>query len=184
MKIIVFSEKGGSGKTTLAVHLTVALGLPLLDLDPQKSATRWLERREPSPVFLNPDARLPESYLIDCPPRFNAGLIRYLEAADVALLPVRASFNDLVILPDAVSFLEEHARKVAFVGADIDLRTNDLDSLKEVLQGYPQAPLIGYMSHRAAYRRAGLAGKLAGEVDEVARAELQTIVQGLKKVLK
>lgn len=184
MKLIVFSEKGGSGKTTLAVHLAVALGLPLLDLDPQQSASKWLERREPPHALLNPDAKLPEAYIIDCPPRFNAGLIRYIEAADLALLPVRASFNDLVILPDAVSFLEEHAHKVAIVGADIDLRSNDLASLKEVLQGYPNAAYIGYMSHRAAYRRAGLAGKLAGEVDAVAKDELTGIVKGLKRILK
>lgn len=184
MKIIVFSEKGGSGKTTLAVHLAVALDLPLLDLDPQQSASKWLERREPQHPLLNPDAKLPDAYVIDCPPRFNAGLIRYLEAADVAVLPVRASFNDLVILPDAVAFLEEHARKVAIVGADIDLRSNDLSSLGEILQGYPNAAYVGHMSHRAAYRRAGLAGKLAGEIDAVAKDELKGIVRILKKVMK
>lgn len=184
MKIIVFSEKGGSGKTTLAVHLAVALDLPLLDLDPQQSASKWLERREPQHLLLNPDAKLPDAYVIDCPPRFNAGLIRYLEAADVAVLPVRASFNDLVILPDAVAFLEEHARKVAIVGADIDLRSNDLSSLGEILQGYPKAAYVGHMSHRAAYRRAGLAGKLAGEIDPVAKVELKGIVRLLKRAMK
>jgi chromosome partitioning protein len=184
MKIIVFSEKGGSGKTTLAVHLAVALDLPLLDLDQQQSATKWLQRRDPPHRLLNADAKLPDAYVIDCPPRFNAGLIRYLEAADVAVLPVRASFNDLVILPDAVAFLEEHARKVAIVGADIDLRSNDLASLGEVLQGYENIAYVGHMSHRAAYRRAGLAGKLAGEVDPVAKDELIGLVRRLKGVMK
>ena len=184
MKIIVFSEKGGSGKTTLSVHLAVALGLPLLDLDPQQSARKWLERREPPHPLLNPDARLPDAYVIDSPPGLSASVIRYLEGADVAVLPVRASFNDLVILTDAVAFMEEHAQKVAVVGADIDLRSNDLDSLKEIMQWFPTVAYIGHMSHRAAYRRAGLAGKLAGEVDPVAKDELVALVKGLKRILR
>lgn len=184
MKLIVFSEKGGSGKTTLAIHLAVELGLPLLDLDPQLSASKWLERREPPHILLNPDTKLPDDYIIDCPPRFNAGLIRYLESADAALLPVRASFNDLVILPEAVGFLQQHARRVFLVGADIDLRSNDLDSLKDIVQGYPDARYIGHMSHRAAYRRAGLGGKLAGEIDPVAKAEFSELIKALKEVMK
>ncbi len=45
----VFSNKGGSGKTTIAVHLALAWaqGAPtaLLDVDPQGTATEWLKRR-------------------------------------------------------------------------------------------------------------------------------------------
>ena len=52
MKVVGFlSQKGGAGKTTLAVHTAVAayeasLGVVLIDMDPQKSATVWGEARQ------------------------------------------------------------------------------------------------------------------------------------------
>src|SRR5579872_116793 len=55
MKVVaVLSEKGGAGKTTLAVHLATAAhlagqGVMILDLDPQGSAYAWSERRTEPP---------------------------------------------------------------------------------------------------------------------------------------
>jgi chromosome partitioning protein len=48
--VAIVSQKGGSGKTTIAVHLAVCAeraGKPtlILDLDPQGSAMAWLKRR-------------------------------------------------------------------------------------------------------------------------------------------
>ncbi len=51
MKVVsVISQKGGSGKTTLALHLAVAASTAgrstaVLDLDPQASAANWADRR-------------------------------------------------------------------------------------------------------------------------------------------
>jgi chromosome partitioning protein len=48
--LALLSQKGGSGKTTLATHLAVALGgdrrVVLIDSDPQRSAAAWGEARE------------------------------------------------------------------------------------------------------------------------------------------
>ena len=49
--ITLAAQKGGVGKTTLAVNLAVAaqaagIRTALFDLDPQESATAWSERRE------------------------------------------------------------------------------------------------------------------------------------------
>lgn len=46
----VIAQKGGTGKTTLSVHLAVQSTLDgarvlLLDMDPQASATAWWKRR-------------------------------------------------------------------------------------------------------------------------------------------
>src|SRR3712207_4168765 len=52
MKVVaVVSQKGGAGKTTLAVHLATCAYLnghrvALVDLDPQATARRWGEKRE------------------------------------------------------------------------------------------------------------------------------------------
>lgn len=53
MIIAVVNQKGGAGKTTLAVHLAVylfdrGLKVALVDNDPQQSAARWVQRAEPN----------------------------------------------------------------------------------------------------------------------------------------
>ena len=68
MKTISFiSQKGGVGKTTLAIHLAVAfaadgLNVAILDLDPQASAAEWKDfREEEMPgVIAIPSSRLPK----------------------------------------------------------------------------------------------------------------------------
>jgi len=61
----LISQKGGAGKTTLAIALAVAaersgLAAVLVDLDPQASATQWgaLRKREAPVVTCTPAARL------------------------------------------------------------------------------------------------------------------------------
>jgi Mrp family chromosome partitioning ATPase len=49
--VAIISQKGGAGKTTVAIHLAVAaeqhgLRTAVFDLDPQASATSWADRRK------------------------------------------------------------------------------------------------------------------------------------------
>ncbi len=64
--IAILSQKGGAGKTTVAIHLAVAAELrgvntALFDLDPQASAASWSDKRgTPSPAVVSAQAaRLP-----------------------------------------------------------------------------------------------------------------------------
>ena len=64
--IAILSQKGGSGKTTLALHLGVAAEkagqlAAVIDLDPQASAAGWKDSRpQETPVVVSvPAARLP-----------------------------------------------------------------------------------------------------------------------------
>jgi len=48
--VAVISQKGGAGKTTIAIHLAVASSLDnkntaIIDLDPQASSAKWSDRR-------------------------------------------------------------------------------------------------------------------------------------------
>ena len=65
--LAVLSRKGGTGKTTLAIHLAVAAERAghttiLIDLDPQASAAKWNDHREGDTPFVvtAPASRLPE----------------------------------------------------------------------------------------------------------------------------
>ena len=56
MIISIQNQKGGVGKTTLAVHLSYAFALKggrvlLIDADPQGSALDWAAAREEKPLF-------------------------------------------------------------------------------------------------------------------------------------
>ena len=89
MKSIAFlSQKGGSGKTTLVVHIAVAASkseqVILIDTDPQGSATAWGQARKSKPptVHKTTPSALAEVLrktdgtlaIIDTPPHTTPGL--------------------------------------------------------------------------------------------------------------
>ena len=114
--IAVVQQKGGSGKTTLAVNLAVAcvrrgMTVALLDTDPQGSLGRWfMARRErlgdPGMEFSTSSAwgvsyeceklkRGADIVIIDTPPKVDADLRPALREADLILVPVASSHVDL-----------------------------------------------------------------------------------------
>ena len=61
--LAILSRKGGAGKTTTALHLSVALeemglSVAVFDLDPQASASLWADRRGEGPP-VRPASRTP-----------------------------------------------------------------------------------------------------------------------------
>ncbi len=111
--ISIVSQKGGTGKTTLALNLAVHsenAGKPalIIDLDPQASAKEWHDsRKEKSPAVISAQAtRLPELLkeaeahgaelvIIDTPARSEAPALAAARAADLILIPCRPSIVDL-----------------------------------------------------------------------------------------
>jgi chromosome partitioning protein len=114
--IAVAQQKGGSGKTTIAVNLAVAFlkrgsTVALLDTDPQGSLGRWfMARRERGLTegleFSTSSAwgvsyeceklkRDADFVIIDTPPKVDADLRPALREADLILVPVASSHVDL-----------------------------------------------------------------------------------------
>ncbi|EAN7721597.1 ParA family protein [Salmonella enterica] len=134
MKILVLaSQKGGAGKTTLAAHLAVAAEQAgagpavLIDTDPQGSLSAWWNSREADTPALAAAtlAELPaklaalaeagfELAVIDTPPAITAAISDVVKLADFVLIPTRPSPHDLRAVGSTVDIAQEASRPFAF----------------------------------------------------------------------
>lgn len=137
MRTIAFTtQKGGAGKTTLAVALAVAAveageRVILLDLDPQGSTSAWGDDREPeAPAVDRIDSdklgRLPEILqtlgrsgftlaILDCPGIADTRVNKAISVADLCLVPARPTLIDIRATKPTVAALMTLGRPYAFV---------------------------------------------------------------------
>ena len=132
--IAVASQKGGSGKTTIAAHLAVRAGavdhgpVVLIDTDPQGSLAEWWHVRAadtPQLATVKPEAlaaNLAElrSYgtaiaIIDTPPALTGSIEQVIALADFILIPVRPSPHDLRAAGGTVELARKAGKPFMFV---------------------------------------------------------------------
>lgn len=205
MKVVaIVSQKGGAGKTTLALHLAAAahaggISAAIIDLDPQASAAGWGDSREAEnpPVVALPHTRLAQGIqaardggaglvVIDTAPHSEAAALAATRAADLVLIPCRAGILDL----RAVSTTAELVRMAgtpAFVMLNaVPPRATQLvaDAREAVaVHGLDVAPVA--IQQRAAYVHALTAGQTAPEYEPAGRAaeEMATIWAWFKSAI-
>lgn len=133
LNVVCFAAtKGGVGKSTLSAAVAVkasSLGLKvaMLDADPQVSLSRWWELRGMSdnPKLCDVDASreaiellIAEGWdyvVIDTPPALVNTIEDAIAAADVVIIPVRASALDLLAVDQVVEMCKQHDKPFAFV---------------------------------------------------------------------
>jgi chromosome partitioning protein len=185
--IAVVSSKGGVGKTTLAAAIGVRAAqdsgkVALLDLDPQQALARWWELRgDPlNPrLFTNVEDAVPDVQLlkaqgwqwiiVDTPPALMHLIEGAIMAADIVLIPVRASPIDIEAIDPAVELCEVHGRPFAFLLTHYDSQWRLSRTAAPALEGRGKllAETIGY---RAAYVGAMIAGRTGPEFSDKAQA--------------
>ena len=134
--ITVAQQKGGAGKTTLAAHLAAALAadrrVALLDIDPQRSLSRWHALRgartnAPAKIHLSQVSgwrlaaeleKLKRSHdvvLIDSPPQIDTDARLAIRSADLVLVPVQPSPPDLWAAEGTLKLALSEKRRAALV---------------------------------------------------------------------
>ena len=111
--LAVLSRKGGTGKTTVALHLAMGAWLAgkktlIADMDPQRSLVRWSDLRQEDkiPVQEISAAKLPKALdalsdnrvglvIIDTPATESAAAEAAMKAADLCVIPSRPTVFDL-----------------------------------------------------------------------------------------
>ena len=188
MVISLLNQKGGVGKTTLALHLAAALAenglrVQLLDADPQGSALDWSAMRGseaafsivglPRPILHREAPRLTQIYdhlIIDGPPRVYEVARSAILASDVVLIPVQPSPYDVWAAKEIVELLREASSfkenlKSAFVINRKIVNTAIGRDVSEALSGYNLPVLQSQICQRVAFAESAALGQTVLESD-------------------
>jgi len=202
--IAIVSQKGGSGKTTLALHLaTIAVQKTMtacvIDTDPQATAAAWGDWRGDflPAVVTSPPARLArtienaaregvELVVIDTPPHAEAAMREAVKAADIVLIPTRPRAFDL-------HALEGIADLVQFTGTPAHVVLNGVPAraTKMVEEANAAVSDLGLdtcpvtFGERADFYRSSSKGEVASEIDANGKAarEVKALWKWVKKAL-
>ncbi len=182
------SQKGGSGKTTLAGHLAVhaqragAGPVVLIDIDPQGSTTEWWNEREAeypalaqtSVARLATDLALLRSQgfklaVIDTPPAITQAIQSVIQVAELVVVPTRPSPHDLRAVGATVELCDRAGKPLIFVvnAATVNARIT-AEAAVALSQHGTVAPVI--VHHRTDFAASMIDGRTVMEVDPTGKS--------------
>ena len=180
--LVMASQKGGSGKTTLSGHLAVEADkanigpVALIDTDPQGSLSHWWNAREAtSPHFAKVHLmQLGEALeelrkggiklaVVDTPPAVTDSISQVVAHADLVVIPTRPSPHDLRSVGATVDIAERHGKPLVFVmnGATARARITG-ETAVALSQHGTVAPIT--LHHRVDFAASMVDGRSVGEV--------------------
>jgi chromosome partitioning protein len=209
MIIACLNQKGGVGKTTVAIHLAAFLArsgrVLLIDADPQGSALSWAAARgENAPPFnvirydkptLHRDvASLGEGYafvVIDGPPRATDLATSAIGAADVVLTPVQPSpydvwaTDEIVKLVKRVQVYKEGVQHFLMINRKISNTAIGRD-VREALDGFEVPVLESTVTQRVAFAESAAQGLTVFEIEpgSVAAREMEAVGEELLRKVR
>jgi chromosome partitioning protein len=190
MKTIAFiAQKGGTGKTTLALSLAVAAQeagqvAVIIDLDPQATACNWGDRRKlEAPVIVDAQpARLVRALekaeengvdlaLIDTPARSEQSALAAAKAADLVVIPCRPQIYDLETLPNSREIVNLAGKKPSLVLLNaVPPWPGRQEEALEAAKTFEMPVCPKMLGHRAAFGDAAALGRSVLEYDSTGKA--------------
>lgn len=182
MIITIGSNKGGTGKTTTATNISIALALKkkdvcLVDADFQRSSSRWHQDRQEAKLI--PSIALVEKYdnvsstleelnkkfdyvIVDVAGRNSREMITAMSVSDILLSPHQASQLDL----DTIQELQQQITRVkdlnprlscyilhTMASTNPTVRTNERKEFQDYLNEFPTLSLLNScLYYRKIYR--------------------------------
>jgi chromosome partitioning protein len=205
MILSFLNQKGGVGKTTLAIHTAAAFAqagysVLLIDADPQGSAIDWSESRDGEPLFpvvgapkdnLHKDvpnlADGKDVVIIDGPPRVSALARSAIIASDAVLIPVQPSPYDVWAAKEIVDLVKEAAvfkasLKAAFMVNRKITNTAIGRDVVAALEDFTLPILPAHVCQRVAYAESAASGQTVLETDPTGPAarEIAALVEAIR----
>ena len=201
--VLIASQKGGAGKTTLTRNLAVAAArdgrkVLLIDLDPQQSLREWWNARQQPDIDMldrdpNPNAvsRVIDKVrpgfdliLIDTPPSNGNWLQAAMASADLCLIPVRPSPDDLRAVGSTLGIARAARVPFAFMLTQVPIRAKLIDESIRTLAAHGRLCPIN-LGSRVAYAESGATGNGVVEMsDKRAGGEIASTWDFVQTVLK
>jgi chromosome partitioning protein len=180
-KVITFAQqKGGAGKTTMLAHLAAAWSaagrtVALIDLDPQKSLTRWaglradprldlIESRDyRATLDLKSSRRDHDVVLVDCPGAASSLLDNVIRESDLVLAPCQPSVMDVWALAPLIETARKSRTPLRILLNRMPPRHGVLDAVLGELGDSRTLLLATQIGNRLGFSQALMSGRTAQE---------------------
>jgi chromosome partitioning protein len=189
--IVLESRKGGAGKTTVTCHLAVEAErqghgpVAVIDTDEMAGLAKWWDvRQAETPILARPEPDLKSALMvlkqhgtrlvfIDTPPAISPSIAATIRLADLVLVPVQPSPDDLRAVGVTVEMVEQAKKPLAFVINRVKPRVRlTTEAAVALSQHGPVAQAFLY--DRVDYAAAKVDGCTAPELDPAGRAAAET----------
>ena len=193
-KVITISQqKGGSGKTTLAVHLALAfikyhnLKVAIIDTDPQGSLGKWFmirtEKKLSNDNLTFKTASLwgaqyeskalkkdHDIVIIDTPPKIESDARPSIEAADLVLIPMTPSHVDFWATEAIVEIAKKANKKIIIQINRAKQRSKLISKTNDYIKSINVSATKTITGHRQIYASSMGEGKTAIEKQKKSKA--------------